>query len=508
MKIAVIEDEKPIREGLVHILSKISPEYQVVGSAENGTEGLKLLEEEMPDLIMLDIQMPDMDGLQMLKEARARGIYTKVIILTAYSDFSYAKRAIELGIENYLLKPVNLTELKKTLEKVKEELFVEQRGKKSLSLEKILKDILDGEYEKNERLEAVLAENYGIVKDRSLHCMYIFLGKYYESEKKEAEVFLEELKEHDPGRKLCWLLREKQQAVLVCFYGEEDVRELLKYIKRAVIPACSVRLHDHSVFTWTECKDWHRMSEVERELEEACGWHLILGDRVLIECEKISQMRTYQFIYPAELENRGRSAVIHMNEEEFAGAFREFMKSGRREVHTPQELREVCIRFAYAMINTAKECGTLRDEELIVQRVLKTILGAVFWEEIEIIMMELFSCVEVSQINQTSSEYLVQKALTIMKECYRDGITLEETSRRLHVTEQYLGTQLKKETGSSFTETIRKYKITHVKQLLLDTDLKLNQIAAMTGFSDPKYMSKVFKQEEGMLPNEYRRINA
>lgn len=100
MKIAVIEDEKPIREGLVHILNKISPEYQVVGSAENGAEGLILLEEEMPDLIMLDIQMPDMDGLQMLKEARARGIYTKVIILTAYSDFSYAKKAIELGIEN------------------------------------------------------------------------------------------------------------------------------------------------------------------------------------------------------------------------------------------------------------------------------------------------------------------------------------------------------------------------------------------------------------------------
>lgn len=508
MKIAVIEDEKPIREGLVHILNKISPEYQVVGSAENGAEGLILLEEEMPDLIMLDIQMPDMDGLQMLKEARARGIYTKVIILTAYSDFSYAKKAIELGIENYLLKPVNLTELKKTLEKIKEELFVEQRGKNSLSLEKILKDILDGEYEKNERLDAVLADNYGIIQGHSLYCMYIFLGKYYESEKKEVGLFLEELKEHNPERKLCWLSREKQQAALVCFYGEEDVSKLLKYVKHSVVPACSVRLHDRGVFTWKECKGLNRLTETELELEKACGWHLILGDRVLIECEKILQMRTYQFIYPAELENRARRAVIHMNAEEFTGCFQKFMKYGRIEVHSPQELREVCIRFAYAIINTAKECGTLRDEELMVQRVLKTILGAVSWEEIEAVMMELFSRIEISQINQTSSEYLVQKALTIMKECYSDGITLEETARRLHVTEQYLGTQLKKETGTSFTETVRKFKIMHVKELLLDTDLKLNQIAAMTGFSNPKYMSKVFKQEEGMLPNEYRRINA
>ena len=101
----------------------------------------------------------------------------------------------------------------------------------------------------------------------------------------------------------------------------------------------------------------------------------------------------------------------------------------------------------------------------------------------------------------------LKKALSIIKECYSDGINLEETARRLHVTEQYLGTQLKKETGSSFTEIIRRYKIAHVKQLLLDTELKLNQIASMAGFSDPKYMSKVFKQEVGMLPNEYRRMN-
>ena len=114
------------------------------------------------------------------------------------------------------------------------------------------------------------------------------------------------MKEHNPERKLCWLPREKQQAALVCFYGEEDVSKLLKYVKHSVVPACSVRLHDRGVFTWKECKGLNRLTETELELEKACGWHLILGDRVLIECEKILQMRTYQFIYPAELEKQGQ----------------------------------------------------------------------------------------------------------------------------------------------------------------------------------------------------------
>ena len=87
MRIAVIEDEKPIREGLIRILQKTNPEIEIVGSARNGLDGLKLVQEEKPDLIFLDIQMPDMDGLQMLNELRKKKIEVKVIILTAYSDF-------------------------------------------------------------------------------------------------------------------------------------------------------------------------------------------------------------------------------------------------------------------------------------------------------------------------------------------------------------------------------------------------------------------------------------
>lgn len=113
----MIEDEKPIREGLIRILQKLNSDDQIIGSADNGNDGLTLIKHEKPDLIFLDIQMPDMNGLEMLAKLREENIDVKVVILTAYSDFGYAKEAISLGIENYLLKPINLLELQKTLKK-------------------------------------------------------------------------------------------------------------------------------------------------------------------------------------------------------------------------------------------------------------------------------------------------------------------------------------------------------------------------------------------------------
>lgn len=95
--------------------------------------------------------------------------------------------------------------------------------------------------------------------------------------------------------------------------------------------------------------------------------------------------------------------------------------------------------------------------------------------------------------------------MEIVRKEYDRGITLEEAASQLYVSEEYLSSQFKKETGYNFTETVRKYRIEKIKELLRTTKYKMNQIAGLVGYSDPKYMSKVFKEEEGILPTEYRR---
>ena len=133
------------------------------------------------------------------------------------------------------------------------------------------------------------------------------------------------------------------------------------------------------------------------------------------------------------------------------------------------------------------------------------------WAEIEETMHAFFSTMQMEVSNDSTQSggqnvsAMVQKAQEMIAKYYDQGVTLEEIARKLIVSEEYLSAQFKKETGVTFSETVRKYRVAKVRRLLLETHLKLNQIAELVGYSDPKYMSKVFKEEMGMLPSEYRK---
>ena len=162
MRIVIVEDEAPIREGMEKILKKLSPSYVLAGKACDGLEGLEVIRREKPDVVIMDIRMPDMDGLTMLEKLREEGVTSKAVILSAYSDFSYAKRAMELGVSNYLLKPVKIQELRKVLQQMEEEVREENSQETLLSLENIARSALTGILEKTEETTAALEKKYGV----------------------------------------------------------------------------------------------------------------------------------------------------------------------------------------------------------------------------------------------------------------------------------------------------------------------------------------------------------
>lgn len=119
LKVVVVEDEELVRKGIVLTVDWAGAGCAVVGEAANGEEGLEVIRRYRPDLIVTDIRMPKLDGIEMLRRLREEGNRAHVVFLTAYSDFSYAQSALKLGAADYLLKPFHDGELEETIARIR-----------------------------------------------------------------------------------------------------------------------------------------------------------------------------------------------------------------------------------------------------------------------------------------------------------------------------------------------------------------------------------------------------
>ncbi|MGB8454932.1 MAG: response regulator [Anaerocolumna sp.] len=142
LKIIVVEDEFRIRQGLSSLISKIDCGCQVIALAENGYEGVRIIRDTLPDVVITDISMPKMNGLEMIEKVKNIGIGCKFVILSGYANFEYAQKGIHLGVTDYLLKPVTITKVKELLEKLTTQDPVEEKIPENNRYSKVIADMV------------------------------------------------------------------------------------------------------------------------------------------------------------------------------------------------------------------------------------------------------------------------------------------------------------------------------------------------------------------------------
>lgn len=292
-------------------------------------------------------------------------------------------------------------------------------------------------------------------------------------------------------------------------YHMDTSHDWEEYFDSSVVPMLLSNTENKALCVWDECSGFYELEEGRRRIRRLLDWSLALGNERLISLKRIESIAVSPLKYPPELSLRLKQSVIKKEEKEFAACFAEFLNYCRDQVHSPRDIKEACITFLWTVLNTAREYISFEENELEVQELLEAIMNAYTWDDVGAVMRRLYDKVMYGGSGESQeSSPLIQRARRMIEEYYSQGITMEEVARKLGVSPEYLSRQFKKETGISFTEEIRNVKVEKVKTLLLGTSQNLTQIAAMTGFSDPKYMSKVFKEVVGILPAEYRQMNS
>lgn len=506
MRIVVVEDEAPIREGICKLLVGLNRDYELVGKAENGKIGLEVIRKERPDLVFMDIEMPDMDGLTMLSHAREEGITCKVVILSAYSEFSYAKRAIDLGVDNYLLKPIKIAELQKVLDEVEYSILKETQAEDIVNLDYIFLDAVTGRLENDSRMAKKIEEKYGIKKEEDIVIFGIGLEEDYNQYHALVKMMAETMAMRSKGFRAHVCEIPSRSAIVMILWNLENEEKVREFFQTKVIPALSSQVRRGVACIWGRCNGLSNVRRAIDEIEKEGKWNLLFEKGKMISRQAIEERKSYPFKYPTEIEARASAALISGNEAEFMKVLESLRQYCLTQPCTPEDVQAVLTRGLLTFVHVARETGKMKAT-VSAQPMINRIVNANNWDEITEVFGGFFKKLS-SKNEEEKRSVLIQRARRYIEQYYDQGITLEEIATKLHVSDEYLSSQFRKETGITFTETVKRYRLERIKELLIKSSLKMNQIADMVGYTDSKYMSKVFKEEVGMLPTEYRKQNS
>ena len=480
MRAVIIEKDEKILQQIQSILQKVDSGYELVGTAVNGQSGYELISALRPNLVIMDIELPRMNGMSMLKKLRAEAFDFKVVVLSGTENFQYAKQAIELSVDGYIMKPIRPLELKRALMQICEKMRNEYWLNASFTVENLLIGCMNGQYQPENKLNEITVRNYGFTVEDSCGMFILWLGEDFEKNKAEAVHLLKRSLQKENKFRVCILPLEVWQEIFVIVYQTAEFEMAEQYFQENIVPMLCSNLNGDVVCVWKRIDHMMDLWQYRTKIPLLRQWNLTLGRGVLISEKGIA----------------GRELC-----------FEELCEMLEGQFCFPETLKDCLIRFSLNIVNMYKIQWELGAEIQVLILILE-IGQATSWKQIRRAIEELLNYFNFEKEDLQGNEAfstMVRKAVEMAKKYYSEGITLEETASRLYVSEEYLSTQFKKETQSSFTETVRKFRIEKIKDLLLNSKLKLNQIAELTGYSDPKYMSRVFKEEVGMLPREFRK---
>ena len=533
IRVIIADDENRICKLIMKLIDWESIGMQVAGTAGNGIETIELIQKEKPDIVITDIRMPGYDGLEMIEKARQINKDLEFIIISGYGQFEYAKKAISFGVKDYLLKPINRDELLNALLRVKGDIV---RNKGYLNLENEYKSsiINDRQIIRKSFLDNLIISDWNSFVRYTLedinekfyyqfapYCFRIIALRLDQTEK-NITVNLRNLMERTVGN-ICSTLQgivcdiegisKKDQSYILLNYKEEDnqiikdeLLQVLNNFNSKISKTNKIKLTIGFGEEVTEIKDL-KMSynsaglSIENRIIKGIG-RLILNNEIITD--RTAQSEKFidfskKFVKIAErLDKQGiKKSLMQLKKDielisiggmdlkililDLANIFDLTMKSNTIKINNDHKEYE-------KLENAVKNCATIN---CLFEELMDYINSSL------LLLEEDAASKNRTQINQ-AKEYIESN--------YMNSITLEDVGAYIGFNPSYFSSLFKKETGSSFVEYLSKIRIDKAKDLLRESDLRIQDICLMVGYNDVKYFSKLFIKYTGLKPKDYRKI--
>lgn len=508
--VVIADGEAEFRRALVQRIDWEAAGFCVAGEARDGLEALDMTERLEPDLLVADVRMPLLSGIELARMIRERGLGTQIVFLSGFDDFVSAQQAIECGVLSYLLKPISSKEFTGELKKIRRKLDerLEERGRMDEEQRRLgrinffVPLLLDPFSEETGRGKGAAAEREA--------GYYVVLAASLRDEKGENQTKAEDVESfnqvlgryiphisfHTGGRVVSLLLAED-------FLGEETLCLLAGEISRSI--QCNLKTSVGVSREFSTLRHCHRAYlEAVEALECACQKGVgIFFISEADETDNLSQEAVQTVLDEIEriLRNGTKGELKHCLEDMF-----DRLKQKHPSVRTIQWVMIQMLAMAVRTVGTATGRGAAKRLEQSAP-----LPGQMLFESLdEVRESSMAFCLKAAELmegyRKRSSSLLCDRALAVIDSHFMEPeLSLRFISREVSVSPNYLSTLIKRSTGCSFIEMLTRKRMDMAKELLLGTNMKIREIAEKCGYRDQHYFSYCFKKYEGISPNVYRR---
>ena len=535
IKVFLVEDEMVIRRGIKNSIDWEKEGYIFCGEASDGELAYPMIIKEKPDILITDIRMPFMDGLELCKLVKKELPNIKILILSGYDEFDYAKEAIRLGVTEYLLKPISSGKLLEALNGVSESIRREKEDKDLVR--KYMEEMRENtEHEKQKFFEQMIAGNlsmadaletgkkYEMNLSAGMYNLLLFrftLGK--ENRKSgellgEAEYAIEKLTE-----RLEYVFEFQRGvegwAFLLMADNEEQMSERVKELSKDLEEI--MKNYSTIAYFGGIGQPVARLRELEesfREAERALAARFTMELNRIISVEDIRMAQNVDTLDDIEITSFGEIEKARTMLEKFLnnGAedeIDEFVDVYINEL--PEEnlksvlMRQYIIMDAYIVMMSFCEKiegieGEMQAQSEELKNSMKTIQTL---EEIKNYIRMLLK--KIIGVRDTISGRRYSDIIEIAKDQIRktymsDEISLNTIAAEVGMSPSYFSSIFSKEMGKTFVEYLTEIRMDRAKELLMCSSMKTSEIGYEVGYKDPHYFSYIFKKTQNCTPKEFR----
>ncbi|WP_312645402.1 response regulator [Hydrogenoanaerobacterium sp.] len=495
-KVMIVEDELISRQAVKYVLGMDSANFEIIGEAYNGEEGLQMLERLHPHILISDVVMPLMDGIEFVKSVKLRYPHIYTVILSGHSDFNYVKSAFQNGASDYILK----SEMEPGV----------LLGKLYGVMRKLTLPVRDnpGKPDRFGWLTGLLAGEEGALPPHNLRGEFFMLvcrlGCVADRELNSLENAVNTILAQAYtafGEENCFYTVTGQDILVFLLPGASYNSACCEFVEQVTekIPALFfVRSRK-----FTDLKQTHQIFENARVLMELSFYH---RDKKMICETSVARLDTHTgFNMNSYLDKmklcRYETAFAQLNN---------FVASlGDEKYLSETELKKLLDNVIYNTIDVLLE-GSTEPEKLYTLRMsfFPRIEQAVCSDELVQTMRDVTrEILEYLKAGEVGENNFHMRIARYIQENYRNQITLQDIARHFHISYNYLSGSFNSMFGCGFSEHLNSVRLKAAMELLAGTELPVSEISEVIGYSDQGYFGKVFKKKTGLKPMEYRKRN-